>query len=415
MSINRFRDYLYEMRGEGLELHYWAFDWDDNILHMPTSILMDQKVGDKWLPVEVSTAKFAEVRGDKENYRLRDNNPELAFSEFRDEGLRKADAFIIDTKSAIETKSFAPSWNKFITCLREGAIFAIVTARGHEPKTIRKAVEYIIDNVLTSDEQYEMYNNCLKHEYIFGLNKEYERTPKDVLSKTPLVQSYLDHCDFYGVSSNSFKNEFGQGSVQNPEQAKEMALHAFIEKCNKFGQKVGAKSVSIGFSDDDPKNVDHVRVVFKEKSALTNEYDHELKLSLVKTTDRTKQGGEMTKFKKGEENRIDVTQIPTRQTEATHSIQAPGMQSSVMSFSQYNNMSSRLFPANNQDNDPVANTHRLASDYIDKQSKEWTKDLKKNQKSSRRKLIGILHKGDQVEMAFDTKFDLNKSKDLIKK
>ena len=371
MSILKFDNFKYlkeNIFDEGLELHYWAFDWDDNILHMPTTILMDRKVGEEWSPVEVSTSEFATVRNDKENYRLRNNNPSEAFSQFRDTGPRGSNAFMEDVKKSISSKELGPSWNKFITCLTDGAIFAIITARGHEPETIRKAVEYIIDNVLSEDEQYIMYNNCLKHAYFFGQEIDFERLPKGQVSKNKLVEVYLNHCDFYGVSSDSFNREFGESSAQNPEHAKEMALHKFIDKCNEYGERVGAKSVSIGFSDDDPKNVDHVRVMFKEKSALTHEFEHELKLSLHKTTDRTLKGGEITKFRKGEEIAV---------SEATDSVQAPGMASSVMSFTQYNNMSSRLFPGNNKDNDPVANSHRLATDYITKQSKEWTKDLKK--------------------------------------
>lgn len=353
---------------EGLELHYWAFDWDDNILHMPTTILMDKKDGDGWEAVEVSTSEFAIVRNDKENYRLRNNSPEEAFSQFRDTGLRGPNAFIDDVKKALDMKEFGPSWEKFVTCLTEGAIFAIITARGHEPQTIKSAVEYIIDNVLSKDEQYLIYNNCLKHAYFFNQDSDFERLPKGSISKTQLIQTYLNHCDFYGVSSESFRKEFGEGSAQNPEQAKEMALHKFIDKCNDYGERVGAKSVSVGFSDDDPKNVEHVRVMFKEQSALSHDFEHELKLSLHKTTDRNIKGGEITKFRKGEE-------IPV--SEATDSIQAPGMASSVMSFTQYNNMASRLFPGNNKENDPVANSHRLATEYLTKQSKEWTKDLKK--------------------------------------
>jgi hypothetical protein len=356
------------IQNKGLELHYWAFDWDDNILHMPTTILMDKIEGDNWSPVEVSTSEFAVVRNDKENYRLRNDNPTEAFSQFRDTGPRGKSAFIEDVKKALSTQELGPSWEKFVTCLTDGAIFAIITARGHEPETIKFAVEYIIDNILSDDEKYLMYNNCLKHAYFFDKDIEFERMAKGTLSKTNLIKTYLEHCDFYGVSSDSFKQEFGEASAQNPEQAKEMALHKFIDKCNEYGERIGAKSVSVGFSDDDPKNVEHVRVMFKEKSALSHDFGHELKLSLHKTTDRTLKGGEITKFRKGEEIQV---------SEATDSVQAPGMASSVMSFTQYNNMASRLFPGNNKDNDPVANSHRLATDYITKQTKEWTKDLKK--------------------------------------
>jgi len=358
----------------GLELHYFAFDWDDNILHMSTTILMDKKEGDKWIPVEVSTSEFATLRNDIDNYRLRNNDPIIGFSGFRDTGPRGSNAFIDDVKVAVSKKDFGPSWDKFINCLKEGAIFSIITARGHEPETIKKAIEYIIDDILSEDEQYLLYNNCLKHVYLFGKDSDFDRIPKGPVSKTKLIQAYLDHCDFYGVSSQTFASKFGEASASNPEKAKEMALDKFIEKCNNFGKNIGAKSVSIGFSDDDPKNVDHVRKYFKEKSALSNDLSHELKLSLHKTTDRRIKGGEITKFRQGEEK-----------YEATDSIQAPGMASSVMSFSSFNNQGSRLFPSNVSDNDPVAHTHRMATDYISKKSKEWTEDFKKSLKSRKKK------------------------------
>lgn len=318
----------------GLELHYSAFDWDDNILHMPTTILMDQKVGDKWLPVEVSTSEFATVRNDKENYRLRDDNPDLAFSGFRDSGPRGGNAFIEDTKKALSEKAYAPAWDQFIKTLSEGSIFAIVTARGHEPETIKKAVEYIIDNVLTEEQQFLLYSHCLKHAYIFS-DKDvdsYDRLPKGQLTKTPLIQSYLNSCDYYGVSSNSFKSEFGEASASNPEHAKELALDKFLEKCNNFAKKIGAKSVSIGFSDDDPKNVEHVRTFFKKKSALSNDLDkHLVKLNLYKTTDRTIKGGERTKFVGGEELKES-------------SNQAWGMEGSVVPFLKWTSQSQWLHP-----------------------------------------------------------------------
>jgi hypothetical protein len=328
--IKRFNDYLNE--SNGLELHYSAFDWDDNILHMPTTILMDQKVGDKWLPVEISTAKFATVRNDKENYRLRDNNPELAFSGFRDTGSRGQKAFIEDVKKAVNEKLYAPSWDAFIKTLSEGAIFAIITARGHEPETIREGVEYIINNVMTEEQKFLMYSHCLKNAYLFSRQDvdSFDRLPKGEITKTPLIKLYLDSCDYYGVSSDSFKKDFGQGSASNPEYAKELALDRFVKKCNDFGSKVGAKSVSIAFSDDDPKNVEHVQKFFKEKSALANELGHEMKLNVYKTTDRTIKGGQRSKFKKGEISES--------------SNQAWGMEGSVVPFMKWTSQSQWLHP-----------------------------------------------------------------------
>jgi hypothetical protein len=90
--LKKFREYIKE--SFDLELHYSAFDWDDNILHMPTTILMDQKVGDKWLPVEVSTSNFAKIRNDKDNYRLRNDEPNLASANFRDFGPKGPGVFL---------------------------------------------------------------------------------------------------------------------------------------------------------------------------------------------------------------------------------------------------------------------------------------------------------------------------------
>ena len=260
---------------------------------------MDKKVGDKWVPIDLSTSDFAKYRGDKENYRIRNNNPDEAFCEFRDFGPRGGNAFLIDAQHALQNGDMGPSWDAFIKCLSEGSIFSIITARGQEPESLRKGVEYIIDEELSEEEQFLLYSNCLKHAYLFTREEvdSYDRIPKGRLSRTPLVSLYLDNCDFYGVSSESFMKEFGEGSgPANPEKSKEMALDRFVDKCNGFGKRIGAKSVSVGFSDDDPKNVDHVRQYFKEKSGLATDLSHAFKLSLIKTTDRKLKGGEMTKF-----------------------------------------------------------------------------------------------------------------------
>ena len=129
-----------------VKLRFYAFDWDDNILRMSTEILMDKKVNGVWKETSVSTSEFAEVRTDTENYRIRDNNPEVAFSRFRDDD--SVNYFLEDTIKSIESGETAPSWDKFLKCLSEGALFAIITARGHEEKTLREGVEWIIDNVL---------------------------------------------------------------------------------------------------------------------------------------------------------------------------------------------------------------------------------------------------------------------------
>lgn len=350
LKYRQFEKYKHE-----LECHFYAFDWDDNILHMPTVIHMDKLVDGKWVPTDVSTAEFAQVRNDKVNYRLVNNNPDEAFCEFRDTGPRGKSAFLTDVKNAISKGQFGPVWNDFKRCLSEGALFAIITARGHEPESIRGAVEWIIDNILSEEERFLLYSNCLKHAHFFSHGEEFERIPKGQLSKTPLIKVYLDDCSFYGVSSQSFAKEFGAASAANPEHAKELALDKFIEKCNGLGRQVGAKSVSIGFSDDDPKNVEHVRQYFKEKSVLSNELQpHKVKLNLYKTTDRSLSGGERTKFH-----------------EAADSTIAPGMASSVMPYTQFSNMADRVFT----DNKEYDKSMKLGTKQLAKMSKEYVKPI----------------------------------------
>jgi len=45
--------------GKAPDLKYYAFDWDDNIVHMPTKIVLEDTSGDE---VEMSTEDFATYR-----------------------------------------------------------------------------------------------------------------------------------------------------------------------------------------------------------------------------------------------------------------------------------------------------------------------------------------------------------------
>jgi len=372
--VKKFINFLNES-SDGLELSYYAFDIDDNLLHMPTVIHLEKRFGDEWKQIDVSTAEFAKLRTDTENYRLLGNNPELAFSEFRDTGPRGDKAFIEDMKIAIKNKDYGPSWEAFIKCLSEGSIFALITARGNEPTTYRKAVEYIIDNILSKMPSLnpgyslvdDMFQQLKKYKFLFReINQKDIKDLKknDIPSNNPLISAYLDNCSYYGVSSPSFAKEFGKASASNPEVAKEIALNYFIEKCHDFGKRIGAKSVSVGFSDDDPKNVEHVRKYFKEKSTLMNVDPTKMKLSLYKTTDRNVKGGEVTKF-----------------TETSH--QATGMESSVLPFTKWNNMTQRLYP--NSKDAPTDDYHNQMKNNINQANDLYKKFAFKRKKNKSKK------------------------------
>lgn len=245
-------------------LKYYCFDWDDNILIMPTKIHMERLDNEQWTPVDVSTEEFTKVRK-LDNWRPSEN----AFSNFGDDGLKGNKAFLEDVKLGIQNKQFGPSWNKFIECLMKGSIFAIITARGHEPDTIRDAVEWIVWNVMSQEERTEMGANLTAFQDIFNPNFDIMRqsTFKTLLSQ------YLDKCDFVGVSSPSFeKKHKGKKKISalSPEKAKIKALDEFIERVKNYAMQIDGET-RIGFSDDDSANIENVKKYFGEISPLYND------------------------------------------------------------------------------------------------------------------------------------------------
>jgi hypothetical protein len=240
-QISRLKRGLVEMR-----LRSYIFDWDDNILYMPTTIKMDKKEGDQWVPVDVPTDEFAHVRTSPD-YRLRDNDPVKAFIDFRD-----TDSFLRDAEEAIHQGSFAPSADKFKEALIYGNRFAINTARGHTPEALKQGVKLYINMVLNDEEKSMLVKNVREELPLTkGLNDE------------QVIDLYLDEMgEYYPVSSEEFGERFGletTGGAANPEHAKQVAIEHFVQKVlrnvEKLVQDGKYTKMSVGFSDDDLRNV----------------------------------------------------------------------------------------------------------------------------------------------------------------
>ena len=228
-----------------MTMRSYIFDWDDNILYMPTTIKMDKKVGDEWVTTDVSTEDFTHVRTNP-NYRLRNGNPKEAFKDFTE-----SKSFIEDTKKAIHNNSFAPSADKFKEALIYANPFAINTARGHEPKIIRDGVRLFIDMVFTDEEKDEMLGNVRR-----VLNKTKN------LTDSQAIDFYLDEMgEYYPVTSSEFGDRFDLDifdGASSPEHTKKVAIEHFTKKVfHNIEKLVGSdyKKFSIGFSDDDMGNV----------------------------------------------------------------------------------------------------------------------------------------------------------------
>lgn len=338
-------------------LRFFSFDMDDNILHLPTKIHMEQKVGDRWLPVDVSTSEFAILRTDTDNYRILENDAVKAFSEFRDTGPRGENAFIEDVKQALKESKFAPAWDAFLKCLSEGAIFSICTARGHEPNTLRRGIELIIDEYLNVTPSMnpgrtladEMYQNLKKFKFYFdelSIDDSKELTGKP--STNPLVREYLNHCDFFGVSSKSFAEKFGEGSASNPEESKRRALEYSIKKCLSWAELLEKKikrpvMVKFGMSDDDPKNSAHIMDYFSEASGISKYLSLYFHYTGPETSvgDKNLKPGQKTKFQQPIEEKNILSFGQWRLIETSH--QATGVESSVSAHR--DNMTQRLYPS----------------------------------------------------------------------
>jgi len=171
------------------DMKYYAFDWDDNIVHMPTEIVLKDDQGEE---VGMSTADFAEYRTKvgKGDFNYNGHTivgfAENPFRNFRTEGDKQ---FIIDAMKA----KVGPAFDDFREAINNGSIFSIITARGHNPNTLKQAVyNYIIND----------FNGISKEQLLKNLRKYRSFVGEEEMTDTELIKSYLE-CGFVKGTSNS--------------------------------------------------------------------------------------------------------------------------------------------------------------------------------------------------------------------
>lgn len=241
------------------DLKYYIFDWDDNILHMPTHIHLERKLQDgSWVPHLVSTSLFAVIRSDHINYRPPDGDWAKAFREFRDFGSTDESTFLKDAGTAIDAllkgeTAPPPSFNTFKNSLIEGRIFAIVTARGHRSETLKRGVELFIERVLTPEERAAMISNL--RGYVVSFDGP---LANESMTDRQILDYYLSLNKYHAVTSPQFE-QLAEGKVpdiNHSEARKQFAIRDFLEHLFKIIERLGVhKPISVGFSDDDPANV----------------------------------------------------------------------------------------------------------------------------------------------------------------
>jgi hypothetical protein len=248
-------------KGEGTpDLKYYAFDWDDNIVHMPTKIILKDNEGNE---VGMSTDDFAEHRHHigKKPFDYKGQTivgfAENPFRNFRTEGDKE---FLVD---AMRAKT-GPAFDDFREAINNGSIFSIITARGHNPNTLKQGVyNYIVDG----------FNGIDKDQLVKNLKKYRTFVDEDDMSDEELIKSYLELNKYHPVSFGDDKG------AANPEEAKVRAMDDFVNYIkamsavlnkkaylkNDIGNKFVPAKPTIGFSDDDIRNVEVMNKHFKDK------------------------------------------------------------------------------------------------------------------------------------------------------
>lgn len=242
------------------DMKYYAFDWDDNIVHMPTKIILRNKEGDE---VGMSTNDFAEYRHDIGKKDIKYNGDVIvgyAENPFRNFQVMGDKQFLVDVMRAKE----GPAFDDFREAINNGSIFAIITARGHNPETIKQAIyNYIISN----------FNGIDKDQLVKNLRKYRTFADEGDLTDEQLIKSYLELNKYHPVSFGDVKG------AENPEEAKIIAMDEFVSYIramsallNKkayikkdLGNKFTPQMPKIGFSDDDLRNLEAMKKHFENK------------------------------------------------------------------------------------------------------------------------------------------------------
>ena len=240
-------------------MKYYAFDWDDNLMYMPTKIYLVDEDGES---VGMSTEDFAEYRSEigKEPFDYEGHTivgyDDDAFRDFKVTGDKK---FIVDAMKA----PTGPAWDDFVEAVNNGSIFAIITARGHTPSVLKNGVYNLIKRNMHGLNEKEIVRNLRKYREI---------ADEEDMTDDEILRTYLEMCKYHPVS-------FGEGSAANPEELKVSAMRQFMEYVRNLSQRLQEKAYMkhkisnyftpfIGFSDDDVRNVETMKKHFDDESGL---------------------------------------------------------------------------------------------------------------------------------------------------
>ena len=215
---------------------FYFFDLDDNLLHLPTNIVLFKKTDSS--TKEVTTAEYARLREGMEDpqspwfdYESRFTDTHNSFMFFRDKkiDLKTAEqALIIDLRRALENSTLdwkGPSWNFFAYAVENSRPLSVITARGHHPNTLKRAINHLV--------------------------------------QTRDLVAHPNYLSVYAVSHPPTRLELGDTdySLGVPELKKRAIQHSVRDAFDCYGYNPHHR---FGMSDDDPENLKLILQAFKE-------------------------------------------------------------------------------------------------------------------------------------------------------
>lgn len=224
---------------------FYFFDFDDNVAHLSTPIVIfHKKTGEEKLLSSGEFAKHSKFVGKSGTYvdYMINGKDEIkgSFRYFRDKDfgfvdrlMGKKQSFIHDVMNAISQPDYiwkAPSWNFFYYAVVNKRPLSVITARGHQPETIKAGLQ------------------CLVKE-----------------GHIPYLPNFLS---IFPVSNIQVKKELGDPEFKlNVAELKRRAIRVSVETALKrYGHSPHHR---FGMSDDDAHNVE---LITQEMMSLKRDY-----------------------------------------------------------------------------------------------------------------------------------------------
>lgn len=222
---------------------FYFFDFDDNVAFLTTPMFLFHR--DTKSEIQISSRQFAEQsrfigkEGPYADYVIDVDPAKGSFRCFRDKDftwlerlLGRRQMFVQDLAAALgmpDVNWKGPSWNCFYHAVFNERPMALITARGHHPRTLKDGIRLWV------------------HE-----------------GHLPQEPNYLA---LYPVSHPEVQRELNLDHTASIPLLKQRALRASVERAFKvYGQSPHHR---FGMSDDDPKNIEWI---IEEMRALKREY-----------------------------------------------------------------------------------------------------------------------------------------------